>query len=426
MSPNYDYDKAKILISTWFIIATLGCLITVHILMCMKETRERLGKLLKSFALIYSNSIIINDNKESSLLQLKDEEILFFFIERVAFPVILVVVVVITYFDIYLYRKYYLSLDKDISYLFPIPYIAQSVLGVNFLMSVATIIKMFYWDKVKAKLIEILNEQNGCSDTLKKCWDKLIKREEATLPSKQNKGQTQKNENKCKDELKQHCQKFLIFATLVLLFGIVYLFYHGFWIIIALLVYPQHVLVGYIFTVPLLMLVAIPIWNTIIKIAENWFDVCNESSCRISCSIYKCNWCIRWCWGIIYFFIRCCLVIIYPCIRCSKNNYEDYKNKCKWQSFCKGCVWLAILVYEIVFWGLFLHVLWYVSTFKYLISGNLINSEIKMYQLVFSYITISAVSGILTWFNTELVILLQNQENQDERQQDNEENQDEQ
>ena len=68
-----------------------------------------------------------------------------------------------------------------------------------------------------------------------------------------------------------NCQKFIRFLTLVLLFGMVYLFYHGFWIIIALLAYLGRILLGGIFVVPLI-LVVIPMWNTIIKIAENCFD----------------------------------------------------------------------------------------------------------------------------------------------------------
>ena len=377
-SRNYDFDKAKIVISTWLIFATLGCLIAVHVLMCMKGAREHLGKLLKRFVSNYYKSIMIIDKKKSSLSQFEDEKIFFFFIERIAFPVMLVAVVIITCFDIYLYGKYHtLYYDKRSFYLFPIPCVAPSIFVVNLVISVATATKMFWWDKLKAKLIE-------CCDKLKRYWDKLMKREKTTSPLERNEGQKQLSYNieetiaeneqessyNLKDKLKQHCQKFIRFATLVLLFGIVYLFYHSFWIIIALLVYPEKFLVGGIFIVPLLMLIVIPIWNTIIKIAQNWFDTCNESSC------------------------------------------------------CKGCVWLAVLVYEIVFWGLFIVMLHYASTF--FISYDSRNLEIKTYQLVFFYITIAAVSGILTWFNTELVIYSHdNRENQDEPQQDNEENQDE-
>ena len=313
----YDYNKAKVIIAIWLIIATFGCIILFHILICMKEAREQLGKRLKSFISNYYESVIIFDIKKSSILQFKDEKIFFFFIERVAFPMMLVAVVIITCFDIYLYRKYrnlhIFYNENRFLYLFPIPCAAPTIFGVNFVMSVATTIWIFYWDE--------LNKRNA---KLKKCWDKLMKHEEVIPPLEQNEGQKlqnntaeneQESNNNRKDKLKQHCEKFLIFATLVLLFGVVYLFYHGFWMIIALLVYPVRVLIGGIFIAPL-MFVTIPIWNTIIKIAENWFDACNESSCFISCCIYICSCCIHCCLVIIDFCICCCLVIIYPCICC--------------------------------------------------------------------------------------------------------------
>ena len=131
-SRNYDFDAAKIVISTWLIFATLGCLIAVHILMCMKGAREHLGKLLKRFVSNYYKSIMIIDKKKSSLSQFEDEKIFFFFIERIAFPVMLVAVVIITCFDIYLYGKYRtLYYDKRSFYLFPIPCVAPSIFVVN-------------------------------------------------------------------------------------------------------------------------------------------------------------------------------------------------------------------------------------------------------------------------------------------------------
>ena len=441
-SYNYDYNKAKVIIAIWLIIATFGCLIIFHILMCTKEAREQLGKRLKSFISKYYESVIIFDIKKSSILQFKDEKIFFFFIKRVAFPMMLVAVVIITSFDIYLYWKYrnlhiyYNVNDNRFLYFFPIPCVAPTIFGVNFVMSVATTLWIFYWDKLKAKLTKILDELNKWNAKLKKCWDKLMKYEEAIPPLERDEGKKQKkynieeniaeneqeSNNNRKDKLKQHCEKFLIFATLVLLFGVVYLFYHGFWMIIALLIYPVQVLVCGIFIVPL-MFFTIPIWNTIIKIAENWFDACNESSCCISCCTYICSCCIHCCLVIIDFCICCCLVIIYPCICCYKNICKYCKNKRKWQPFCKGCVWLAILVYELLLWGLFIAILFYIS--RFLFGSNI--SEIKMYQLVFSCIGIAIFSGILACLNTELVIQPQNnKENQDEHQQEKKKNQDEQ
>ena len=367
-SQRHDYDKVNIVITVWLIMSTLGCLIIVHVLVCSEEAQEHLGKLLKSFLFKYCKSIIIINKEDSSILQLKDEKIFFFFIERMAFPVMLVTAVIITRFDFYLYRKYHILYnDERFLYLFPVPCVACGIFGANLVMSVATAIKIFYWDIAE-------NEQESIDN--------------------------------CKDKLKHGCQKFLRFTALVLLFGIVYLFYHGFWLITALLAYPVRILISGIFIVPL-MFVTIPIWNTIIKIAENWFDACNESSCCINCYTLLRNCCIQCCLGIIGFYDCCCLNVIYPCICCCKNICEHCKNKFKWQPFCKGCLWFVILVYELVFWGLFLEILFYTS--RFLLAYGPTNLENKTFQLVISYVlTILTISGILTWLNTELVIHTQN------------------
>ena len=51
------------------------------------------------------------------------------------------------------------------------------------------------------------------------------------------------------------------------LFGIVYLFYHEFWLITGLLVYPGCILFGSMFIIPLILAV-VPTWITTIKMAE--------------------------------------------------------------------------------------------------------------------------------------------------------------
>ena len=369
------------MITIWLIISTLGCLIIAHVLVCIEEAREHLGKLVNSFLSKYYKikSTITSNNEDSQLLQLKDEKKFFFFIERMAFPVMLVTVVIITSYDNHLYKKIHtLYNDKRFLYLFPVPCVAYGIFGFNFVMSMATAIKIFYWDIAE-------NEQESIDN--------------------------------CKDKLKHDCQKFLRFTALVLQFGIVYLFYHGFWLITALLAYPVRILIGGIFIVPL-MFVTIPIWNTIIKIAENWFDACNESSCCINC--YTCirNCCIHCCLGIIDFCnrcclnvknvcIRCCSDVIYPYICCCKNICEHCQNKFKWHPFCKGCAWFVIFVYELVFWGLFIAILFYAS--KFLLEYGPTNLENKTFQLVLSFVlTIVTISGILAWLNTELVIHPQN------------------
>ena len=420
--------------------------------MCIEEAREHLGKHLKRFAFKYSI-----DQKDYSL---SHEKVLFFFIERIFFPVMLVGVGLVTGVDIYFYRKYHNTSsynDKKFLYLFPIPCVAPSFFVVNLVMSVATTIRLFYWDKVKNFCIELKAswKDRGCCDNLKNSCEVLRKHCNELLKTKEE-GQPQppqeengegirssyntyessssgKNEE-CKQESNK-CQKFLTFATLVLLFGIVYLFYHGLWIIIALLVYPGRILLGGIFIVPLI-LVVIPIWNTIIKIATNWYDA---SNCCKRCRTCNCCLCI------IYLCIYCCLCITYPCTRhCCKHhkNYnpvqkntenqqdqedtenqqdqEDTESKWKWKPFCKGILWLVILAYEIVFWGLFITIL--ILTSKFLLGS--IKIQEQTIQLALSYIAIIAISGILAWLNMDLVIDHQQDkdENQGGQQQNNENN----
>ena len=412
--------------------------------MCMKGAREHLGKHLKRFAFMYSI-----DQKDSSL---SHEKVLFFFIERIFFPVMLVGVVLVTGVDIYFYRKYHNTSsynDPKFLYLFPIPYVAPCFFVVNLVMSVATTIRLFYWDKVKNFCNELKASWNdrGCCDDLKNSCEVLRKhcnklletKEEAQSQRLQEENQEgfrsryntfESNSSGNKEECKQEsnkCQKFLTFATLVLLFGIVYLFYHGFWIIIALLVYPGRILLGGIFIVPLI-LVLIPIWNTIIKIATNWYDASN--CCKRCCT---CNCCLY----IIYLCIYCCLCITYPCTRhCCKDhkNYnpvqedtenqqdqEDTESKLKWKPFCKGILWLVILAYEIVFWGLFITIL--ILTSKFLLGS--IKIQEQAIQLALSYIAIIAISGILAWLNMDLVIDQQDKDENKRGQQQNNENKDE-
>ena len=138
--------------------------------MCKKEARKHLGKLLKRFVLSYSI-----DKTDSSL---SHEKILFFFIVRMFFPVMLVGVCMVTYFDISFYRKYHSTdsyNDKKFLYLFPIPCVAPSFFVVNFVMSVVTAIKIFYWDKVKKCCDKLMSGWNdrGCYHNLKNSWNVL-------------------------------------------------------------------------------------------------------------------------------------------------------------------------------------------------------------------------------------------------------------
>ena len=80
----------------------------------------------------------------------------------------------------------------------------------------------------------------------------------------------QKNSKDQNDSLKQVLEYCLICATLISLYGIVYLVYHELWIIIALLAYPRRILIGGSFVV-LPILATIPIWIIIKNISDNWY-----------------------------------------------------------------------------------------------------------------------------------------------------------
>ena len=368
-----------------------------------------------------------NWQKESSS---NHEKKFYFFIERVVFPVMLMAVTLVTIFDIYCYSEYHsfsAHEDPKFLYLFPIPYVAPIIFGVNLVMSVVTGIKFLYWNEVEEcwNKLRVGWNDRGCCDNLKKSWSILQKH--CVKLSKTKKGETEllkkdnpryngipkngeKNEE-CKEECKQESnkrQKTIRFLTLVLLFGIVYLFYHGFWIIIALLAYPGRILLGGIFIVPLI-LVVIPMWNTVIKIIENCFDARNKSSCCNGCYT-----CIHSC--CLYIIIYFCFYITYPCTRCY-YNYKDRKKKegeddeGKQKSRWKGCAWCVVLFYELAFWGLFITILFYISRF---LLGSIKTQDLEQtFKLVISYIVIGAASGIPAWLNTDLVTI--GQENNEEK-----------
>ena len=364
------------MITTWLISASLGCLIIIHVLICIKEAREHLGRLLERFVLKYKSTIVI---QESSLSQSKDGKTYFYY---GVFPVMMISVGLVTGVDIYFYCKYHKTSsynDKKFLYLFPIPYVAPSFFVVNFVMSVATLGRIFCWDKVKDLCNELWNkckctccrdEQNCRNSQLLTEQDTPEEQTEQDTPKEQTEQDTpeeqaeqdtpkRQKQMERKEIAKQCCELVLTMLTLYSLFGVVYLFYHGFWMIIALVIYPGRILIGSAFIVPLILAV-IPTWITAIKMAENLFDACNESACGIN---HK----------------SCCI-----------NS----------KSCHRGCAWFALLVYEVVFWVLFIVILFYISRF---LLGS-IDSKNETVKLVLSYIIIGVASLILVWLNTDLVI----------------------
>ena len=87
-------------------------------------------------------------------------------------------------------------------------------------------------------------------------------------------------------------------------------------------------------------------------------------------------------------------------------------------------MWFVVLFYELVFWGLFIVVLFYIS--RFLLSSIKVQDLDHPIKLAFSYIIIAAVSGILAWLNTDLVTIGQLNNGEKEHQQNKDENQDEQ
>ena len=119
--------------------------------MCIREAREHLGKFLKRFVLKYKSTVVIN---ESLTCQSNDGKKYFYY---GIFPVLVVAVVLVTGFDIYFYKQYHStssSKDKKFLYLFPMPCIAPSVFVVNCVLSVATAIKLFCWNKIKKWILD--------------------------------------------------------------------------------------------------------------------------------------------------------------------------------------------------------------------------------------------------------------------------------
>ena len=439
---------------------TLSILVFVHVLVCSEKARESIGKVIERniWNSKYIKSIIGEMESSSNY-----EKHFYFIVERVVFPVILVSVFVVTGFDIYLYKKYCdksktASADNEFLYLFPIPCVVPSVFVVNFLMSVGTAIKISYWEKVKKCYDKLMSGWNdrGCYHNLKSIWNELNEHcpklcknkdraENETEPLKKTSGDKNYNSisksdnnmknDECKqeskkilnenDECSKRCQNILRFLTLVLLFGIVYLFYHGFWLIIALLVYPGRILLGGIFIVPGILLI-IPIWNTLIKGVTNCYGTsnCCNSCCTFicNCCLYIFHCCICCCLCLTFSLIRCCircwLCLKNLCFRCcckghkknSKEGKQESNNKSRQKSCVKGCLWIMLFVYELIFCGLFIAILVYIS--KFLLTS--IKVQEKTIQLVLSYIVIAAVSGIMAWLSTDLTIDRQdNEKNKD-------------
>ena len=349
-SQYYDYDVAKVLIAVWLPFITFVWICVAHVLVWFKGTREHLGKLVKihvpktnsSEKSTSSEVTETNSERSTSCKVTEDEQHFFFFNQRVIFPMMLLAVIGVTVGDSYLYAKYThdFSNKEDSLYLFPMPVIAPVIIMVvNSIMTIITFI--------------ILRHQ----DRLEHIYDYI-----------------------------------LTTGTLLLLFGITYLFYHGFWMIIALLAYPGRILIGGVFIVPAFV-VTIPIWIMILKISNYWYNALSEALELVFKKECKCNYCKEGC----------------KCNNCKEEcKCNNCKEGCKCNNnkmkvlkpLCSGCGWLALLIVDIMFWVLFLAILYYISRFL-LTTITLQDEKLKS---ALSYIAITAVSGVLLWINTDLVV----------------------
>ena len=302
-SQYHDYDVAKVLIAVWLLYITFGFICVAHVLMWFQGSREHLGKLVKK-CLPETNEVT------------EYQQQLFFFNQRVIFPMMLLAVIGVTVGDIYIYAKYShpFSDKEDPLFLFPMPVIVPLVIVVNSIMTIITFI--------------ILKRQK----IFKHIYDYI-------LPT----------------------------GTLLLLFGITYLFYHGFWMIIALLAYPGRILIGGVFIVPAFVVI-IPLWNLFMYVIRDW--------------------------------------------------YKAYKLGCKKEAlkpFCIGCGWLVLLIVDFLFWLLFIIILYFISRFLL----DTISLDDEKLKSALSYIAITAVSGILLWINTDLVIYQKDEDSNQETQENN-------
>ena len=240
----------------------------------------------------------------------------------------LLVVIGATVGDIYLYAKYRLhfSNKEDSLFIFPMPVIAPVFMVVNSVMTITYVITyvIFKHQKIFEHIYDYI------------------------LPT----------------------------GTLSLLFGITYLFYHGFWLIIALLAYPGRILIGGIFVVPAFVVI-IPIWNMIIYFISNWYEA-------------------------------------FKLARNREQQTAELQRKAL-ERFCIGCGWLALLIVDIVFWGLFIPILYYIS--RFLLST--ISLQDENLKSALSYIAITAISGVLLWINTDLVIYQKDNDSNHKTQENN-------
>ena len=257
-------------------------MVAAHFLLLNEKGRKTLGKFIRKYFSKYAPLNIKLDKVD-------DEQILFFFLKRMFIPVATLAILLASGYDIFLYLKFRHTSSRFL-YLFPIPFVSPALFLVNIFITIVTSIALC------------------CKQ---KCPDKYI----------------------------------LIYTCLVPFFGTTYVCYHGFWILVAIMIYPGRILIGAVFVIPLL-LVPIPPWNMLIEI----------NSLRQSAPKLKC---------------------------------------------LKGCgLWCLFLITDVSFWALFIAILYYIS--KFLLDSSVPTNK-ALFKSILTYIAVNTFSGILLWLNTGLV-----------------------
>lgn len=283
MDQKKEYNIAKILIAIWLPFTSVICMVAAHIVLLNESGRKTLGKFIGKYFSKYAPLRIQLDKTD-------DEQILFFFLKRMFIPVATSTVLLASSYDIWLYLKFRHTSSRFL-YLFPIPFVTPGLFLVNIFITIVT-------------SIALCCKQN--------CPDKYI----------------------------------LIYTCLVPLFGTTYICYHGFWILIAIMIYPGRILIGAVFVIPLL-LVPIPPWNMLIEMY-------------------------------------------------SLRQSTPTKLKC-----LKGCgLWCLFLITDVSFWAMFIAILYYIS--KFLLDSSVPTNE-ALFKSILTYIAVNTFSGILLWLNTGLV-----------------------
>ena len=312
------YNVAKILIAIFQPFASLISMVATQIVLSSKKVRQNLGVIIgkyvsekyvplklheqtaekdtKKQAKYGTNSEEDRtDNQPSQGQTCTDEEILFYYLGRVFIPVATIALLLVFISDCLLF-SWYKNTTKKFLYLFPIPCIAISLFVINLFITGIT--------------AYCLRKEHANNSKVDMC--------------------------------------ILVYIFLVPVSGFPYLWFHGIWIFVALIIYPGRIIIGATFILPLL-LVPIPLWNLCIEI----YTYFKESEIKTAVSLLLC------------------------------------------------------LFVSLIFWSLFIAILVIVS--KLILDSNVnVPNDEDLFKSIFTFIFVNASSGIFLWLNRKLVYVVFN------------------